>query len=137
MTKEEKIISDNKSELTKPIFPDYDEELASSNRLFERLNVKYRDVLKAHKKGDVTDQDLDMWKASIKNQVEDILYQVGKLSMDVSELQEELENYYYTKFKPAMAETMFRKEFDELVEPYDTIKNRCFLLMGKILGEEL
>jgi hypothetical protein len=57
--------------------------------------------------------------------------------MDVSALQEPLKEYYYKTLKPALAETMFNKEFDEWVEPYDALKNKCFQLMGKIIGEEL
>lgn len=121
----------------KPIVPDNEEELSSSTRLFERLNKKYKIVLKAFKNGEITEHDLDLWKANIKIQVEDVLYQVGKLSLDVSVLQEPLKEYYYKKLKPAMAETMFNKDFDKWVEPYDTLKNRCFQLMGKIIGEEL
>lgn len=121
----------------KPIVPDNSEELASSARIFQRLNKKYKDVLKAHKKNEISEQDLDLWKASIKTQVEDVLYQIGTLSIDVSVLQEPLKDYYYKTMKPAMAETMFNKDFDAWVEPYDNLKNKCFQLMGKIVGEEL
>jgi hypothetical protein len=121
----------------KPIVPDNKEEITSSNRLFERLSKRHKDVLKAYKCKEMCEQDLDMWKAMIKTQVEDVLYQVGKLSLEISILQEPLKNYYYKTLKPAMGDTMFKKEFDEWTEPYDTLKNKCFQLMGKIIGEEL
>lgn len=122
---------------SKPIMPDHEEELRANNKTFGHLNKKYKDVLKAHKDGDIDDDDLDEWKASLKHQVEDIIYQVGELSLVVRELKEPLRDYFIKNFKPAIADTMFNKEYDEAEEPYDVIKNRCFQLIGKIIGEDL
>ena len=137
MNIETKKISNEELETIKPVMPDHEPELRSSTKLFGYLNKKYKVVIKAHKKGDLTDDDLGAWVESLKHQVEDILYQVGELSLCVRELKEPLRMYYFDNFKPAIAETMFEKEYDEAELPYDVIKNRCFQLVGKMIGEEL
>ena len=119
------------------VFPDHTVELKSSTKTYSELNKKYKAVLKAFKKKEINEGDLIEWKDTLKRHVEDILYQVGDLSVCVSELQEPLRMEYYSKFKPALAETLFNEEFDAAVMPYDTLKNRCFQLIGKIIGVKL
>lgn len=118
-------------------FPDHTIELRSSTKTYTELNKKYKAVLKAFKDNDINEEDLSEWKDTLKRHIEDVLYQVGELSMCVSELQEPLRMEYYGKFKPALAETLFNEEFDTAVLPYDTLKNRCFQLIGKIIGVKL
>ena len=119
------------------VFPDHEAELRSSTKTYSELNKKYKAVLKAFKDKQINEEDLIEWKDTLKRHVEDVLYQVGELSMCVSEHQEPLRMEYYSKFKPALAETLFNEEFDAAVLPYDNLKNRCFQLIGKIIGVKL
>ena len=118
-------------------FPDHTVELRSATKMYGELNKKYKAVLKSFKKKEINKEDLIEWKDTLKRHVEDVLYQVGDLSICVSELQEPLRMEYYSKFKPALAETLFNEEFDAAVVPYDVLKNRCFQLIGKIIGVRL
>lgn len=128
----------NENVLSKGItFPDHETELRSSTKTYGELNKKYKTVLKAFNKKEINEEDLIDWKNTLKRHVEDVIYQVGELSMCVSELQEPLKMEYYSKFKPALAEVLFNEEFEAAVLPYDTLKNRCFQLIGKIIGVEL
>ena len=128
----------NENVLSKGIsFPDHTIELISSTKTYGELNKKHKAVLKAFKDKQINEEDLIEWKDTLKRHVEDVLYQVGELSMCVSELQEPLRIEYYSKFKPALAETLFNEEFEAAVIPYDTLKNRCFQLIGKIIGVRL
>lgn len=118
----------------RPLMPNHEIELRTSTKLFVRLSKKYRTVLKARKDNQINDNDVVEWKSNLKRQIENILYQVGELSMCVREIKNPLREHYISNYKPAIADTMFIKEYDELELPYDKLKNKCFQLIGKLIS---
>jgi hypothetical protein len=119
--------------------PDHSIELMSSEKTFKELNKKYKAVLKLYNNNEINDDELEDWKLILKKRLEEVLYLVGELSRPVSDLRESLEQRYYSRYKgtPATAERLYNLHFNEIVLPYDTLKNRCYQLMGKMIGVDL
>lgn len=68
--------------------------------------------------------------------VDGILCIIADLSMSRFEIRDMLEEAYSKQYvkSPALGKKLFIKEYEELHEPYDKIKNKCFDLLGKLQG---
>jgi len=99
--------------------PDNSIELKSLNRTINETivprisNIKYLDN--------------DTYKSIVDN-ILDILYQVGELSIPLFDVAKQIEDEYFKVYihAPELAKTLWQKEYHEHHKPYNVIKNKCF-----------
>lgn len=105
----------------------HDKELSEAEEAIEGLKVN---VIEAVNNNTLNDNvHLALYEGIIK-----VLDYTGRLSMQVFDINEELENLYLLKYKksPAMAKELWLNHYDYLHRPYSLIKNRCFKLLDKL-----
>lgn len=105
----------------------HDKELAEAEVAIEELKNKVNDCLS--KKTICDNVHLALYEEIIR-----VLDYAGRLSMQVFEVNEELELQYIQKYKkqPALAKQLWLEHYDQLHHPYSLIKNRCFKLLDKL-----
>lgn len=106
--------------------PDHQNELSDAESNIGELKSK---VHSYEFKSFTDDIFLSLYEEVISN-----LDYVGRLSSHLFELNKELEESYYLKYKraPAMAKTLWMEHYTLLHQPYNTLKNRCFKLLDKL-----
>lgn len=69
-----------------------------------------------------------------RERIEDVLYSVGDLSIPYFRINEDLREFYLQKFKyePDLARDRWLERYDSLHEPYNVLKNKCYLLFRKL-----
>lgn len=105
----------------------YDNELADAE---EKLNTIKLNVINV-----IVNKTLnDNVHVTLYEEIIRILDYVGRLSMQVFDLNEKLEQHYLFKYKksPALAKELWLNHYDQLHRPYSLIKNRCFKLLDKL-----
>ena len=105
----------------------HDKELSDADEALEKQKLIVIDAI-VHKTLN------DNVHYQIYNEIVRVLDYVGRLSMQVFAINEELEKLYLLKFKssPAMARELWLNHYDHLHRPYSLIKNRCFKLLDKL-----
>lgn len=105
----------------------HDKELSDADNLLNNLKLKVIDEIVNKTLDD--NVHLILYEEIIR-----VLDYVGRLSMQVFEINEELEKQYFFKYKksPAMAKELWLNHYDRLHRPYSLIKNRCFKLLDRL-----
>ena len=72
----------------------------------------------------VDDKDYD----DIVDAIQNVLYQVGELSLPFFAIRNQLEEDYFKIYKhsPKLAKKLWQDEYANLHKPYNKIKNKCF-----------
>ena len=106
--------------------PNHENELSKAedviNKLKEKIN--YTEVYKMTDK-----QFIDMFEEVIK-----ILDYVGKLSLPVFAIEDEMEAMYIKQYRhsPALAKELWLNHYGNVHHPYNTLKNRCYKLLDEL-----
>ncbi|MCK9544442.1 MAG: hypothetical protein M0R03_20680 [Novosphingobium sp.] len=105
----------------------HDKELSDADDSLNNLKLKVIDAIVNKTLND--NVHLILYEEIIR-----VLDYVGRLSMQVFEINEELEKQYLFKYKksPAMARELWLNHYDRLHRPYSLIKNRCFKLLDRL-----
>lgn len=63
-----------------------------------------------------------------------ILDYLGRLSMPIFAIEEELENLYILQHpkSPELAKKLFNDHYEQMHYPYDLLKNRCFRILEEL-----
>jgi hypothetical protein len=107
--------------------PNHDNELSSAENAIHLLKLKVVDAI-------INDKLNDNVHQTYYDEIIRVLDYVGRLSMSVFAVNEELEKQYAVKFihAPAMAKQLWLDHYENLHTPYNVIKNRCFKLLDRL-----
>lgn len=104
--------------------PDHTDELGQA----EKAIKKYQDRFKAiRKKNSISDREHScLYENTVR-----LLIHLGKLSMPVLQIEEDLERQYTKRYAtcPELAKKLWLDHFERLNRPYNILKNRCFRLL--------
>lgn len=105
----------------------YDKELDDADIALNELKIKVNDAI-------VHNTLTDNVHNILYEEIIRVLDYTGRLSIQVFEINEELELLYLQKYKktPALAKELWLEHYDQLHYPYSKIKNRCFKLLDKL-----
>ena len=107
--------------------PDHTAELANAEEAIEKFKTKLDTVKKT--------RNIDgKSHTRMYEEVARILDYVGRLSMPVFAIEDELEKRYVldNKQSPALAKKLWLDHYDSLHHPYSLLKNRCFRLFEEL-----
>ena len=107
--------------------PNHENELSKAGDVIEKLKSK----LTKHKSTrDIDDkQFVDFYEEVIR-----ALDYVGRLSMPVFAIEEEVEAMYTKRYihAPILAKSLWLDHYEELHHPYNLLKNRCFKILDEL-----
>ncbi len=68
------------------------------------------------------------------DEVLDVLYKIGNLSLVVFNIRDELEDKYSIAYRhsPFLAKKLWQKHYHELHKPYNIVKNNCFNYLDQL-----
>ncbi len=122
-------MSNDTQELIKHDFnlPNHENELSKAGDVIEKLKTK----LAKHKNNQSID---DKQFVGCYEEVVRALDYVGRLSMSVFAIEEEVEAMYVKQYvhAPILAKTLWLEHYNELHHPYNLLKNRCFKLLDEL-----
>jgi|GEM_PF-1947491 len=107
--------------------PDHSEELCKAEILIKKNQIK---VKKLYKQKHISNIQHDfIYEDTIR-----ILDYIGRLSMEIFNLENDLENFYFKTYKhsPELAKKLWLDHYDNIHHPYDLLKNRCFRILDDI-----
>lgn len=73
-------------------------------------------------------------KEKLRQEVEDVIYCIADLSIPYFRINEPLREFYLKKHKsePIKGRDLFLERYGELHKPYDTLKNKCYILFRNL-----
>ena len=110
--------------------PNHHNELCRADDIIDKLKNKFR---KIQNNKTIDDKNHDY----LYNEIVRILDYVGRLSMPVFAIEDELERMYilqYTKF-PELAKKLWNDHYEKMHHPYTILKNRCFRMLEELDDE--
>lgn len=98
--------------------------------LREQIDNLYTDVTFYYERGRITQKKYNQ----LKEKVEDVIYAIADLSIPYFRLGDKLRDYYITKHKkdPKLGRDKYLERYHSLHEPYDLLKNKCYVLFRKL-----
>lgn len=129
-------MSNENQELIKYDFnlPNHENELSKAGDIIEKLKFK---LIKYKNTRNINDKQF----ISFYEEVVRALDYVGRLSMSVFVIEEEVEAMYTKQYlyAPILAKTLWLDHYEELHHPYNLLKNRSFKILDELdeLYEEL
>lgn len=107
--------------------PDDSQELEILKQQIENM---YADVTFYYNKKNITRKK----SKELEEKIRDVLYAVADLSIPYFRINENLRNYFLIKNKknPEKARDEYLKRYYDLHKPYDSLKNKCYLLFRKL-----
>ncbi|MFA5207459.1 MAG: hypothetical protein WC428_02265 [Candidatus Paceibacterota bacterium] len=107
--------------------PNHSNELCKAEEVIEKLKNKFK--LMGENKT-INDKNHD----ELYNEIIRILDYVGRLSMPVFAIEEDMEKIYtlqYSKY-PELAKKLMNDHYEEIHHPYTLLKNRCFRMLEEL-----
>ena len=107
--------------------PNHYNELCKAEEVIEKLKLK---IIKIEYNKTINDNNHD----EIYNEIIRILDYVGRLSMPVFAIEEEMEQMYtlqYSKF-PVLAKKLMNDHYEQIHHPYTLQKNRCYRMLEEL-----
>jgi hypothetical protein len=100
------------------------------NILEEGIQSLYADINFYYEKKGITKKKYD----ELRDRIEDLIYAVGDLSIPYFRISDRLRDYYLLKHKqnPKLGRDEYLERYHSLHEPYDYLKNKCYVLFRKI-----
>lgn len=110
--------------------PAHSNELSKAEEVIEKLKNK----LKKIKKNKTINDSIHN---TLYEEIVRILDYVGKLSMPVFAIEEEMEKLYILQYSksPLLSKKLFNDHYMELHHSYTLLKNRCFRLLEELDNE--
>jgi hypothetical protein len=107
--------------------PNHSNELCTAEEIIEKLKTKFKEI---QENKTIDDKSHDY----LYNEVIRILDYVGRLSMAVFAIEEEMEKLYVLQYKqsPELAKKLWNDHYEELHHPYTLLKNRCFRMLEEL-----
>jgi len=109
------------------VLPDHTLELDAANILLEKYKIITKSFATTNAITNV--QHLELYEKIIR-----VLDYVGRLSMPVFEINEEMETLYFIKYpqSPELAKKLWLEHYGILHNPYNLIKNRSFTALDNL-----
>lgn len=107
--------------------PDHYSELSKAEDAIKKLKNKYIDFL-------INESFNGLEHTILYEEIMKVLDYVGRLSMFAFTLEDEIEKMYvmYYKHAPNLAKKLWLDHYNEIHQPYNVQKNRCFKLLDDI-----
>lgn len=104
--------------------PNHANELSKAEDVIEKIKCRFK---KYQETNTITNKE---YIALYENTVR-VLDYVGRLSIPAFNVEDELEEQYFKKFKhsPELAKKLWLEHFENIHHPYNILKNRCFKLL--------
>jgi len=107
--------------------PNHSNELSKAEDLIGKHKIKIQQL---------SEKDLitDLTHDKLYEDIIKILDYVGRLSMYVFAIEDEMERMYTIKYKhsPELARQLWLDHYGELHQPYNLLKNRCFRMLEEL-----
>lgn len=106
--------------------PNHANELSNAEDSIEKIKCRFKTYQDS--KTISNKQYIAMYEETIK-----VLDYVGRLSMPVFDIENQLEELYFKQFKhsPELAKKLWLEHYEKIHHPYNTLKNRCFKLLDE------
>lgn len=107
--------------------PNHDNELMKAEEAIQKLKNKFIDI---QKKENINGKQHD----DLYNNIIAVLDYVGKLSIPVFHIEDDLEKMYILQYpkQSALAKKLWLDHYDTLHHPYTILKNRCYRLLEEL-----
>ena len=105
----------------------HDKELSDAEDAIETLKLKVIEII-------INETLDDNVHEEFYEEIMRVLDYTGRLSMQIFAINDLLEEQYLKKYKnaPAMAKELWLNHYEQLHQPYNKIKNRCFKLLDRL-----
>jgi len=110
--------------------PNHHNELCRAEDIIDKLKNKFKKIQNSKT---IDDKNHDY----LYNELVRVLDYVGRLSMPVFAIEDEMERMYilqYAKF-PQLAKKLLNDHYEQLHRPYTVLKNRCFRMLEELDDE--
>jgi hypothetical protein len=107
--------------------PSHRNELSKADDVIEKLRQKFR-ILEC--RNAISDKEhLLMFEEVVR-----VLDYVGRLSMPVFAVEDEMERLYIMRYphSPELAKKLWLDHYEDIHHPYNLLKNRCFKLIEEL-----
>ena len=107
--------------------PNHHNELCKAEEIIEKLKNKFK-LIQENKTIDDKNHDY------LYNEIVRILDYVGRLSMPVFAIEEDIERLYIFQYpkSPVLAKKLWNDHYEEIHHPYTLLKNRCFRMLEEL-----
>jgi hypothetical protein len=107
--------------------PNHSNELSKAEDLIGKHKIKLQQL---------SEKDLitDLTHDKLYEDIIKILDYVGRLSMYVFDVEDEMERMYTMKYKhsPELGKELWLEHYGKLHQPYNLLKNRCFRMLEEL-----